>query len=1045
MEQNVHNITKLIWKHALYILSIVVLSVQFVAAKENHNNPSVKRKPSLTWKSLSLMRYRNTLLSERVENVSLTGQVLDEFGEPLPGVSVFVKGTSIGTTTDANGMYKLDVPDGSTIAFSFLGYTTQEIVIGNRSVIDVTMEADIEQLQEVIVVGYGSVEKRDVTGAITSISGNDVNETKESHALSALAGKAAGVDIRFTTNAPGTSPEILIRGRSSLNFSNAPLIVVDGIPVSSELADFNPNDIESIEVLKDASSAAIYGARGANGVVLITTKRGKVGKTQISYDTYYGFSEPFERVPMMNAGQWLALRLEALRTVNERQDGVEPGTLPLPTVEDALFAEQLEAYNAGIDTDWQDLFFQNGIQQNHQVGVLGGNEAIRYNVSANYFQQEGIIKDSEFERFTVRTNLDVNATSKLKLGISQQVAFSNRENRRSGSTINTAFQGLPLARPFEEDGVTPTTDPLGDGAYWNPLNDLVDGAFIDNDKAFNYFANIFATYQFNEHFKYTVNFGPELRFLRENDFRGTLSTSRRGGLNEATKRNRAQTSYTIENLFNYNITFNDVHKLDALFLFSAQDIRQEENDITVRDIPSETQTFNNLGAAGEIRGTGSSLDKERWTSFMARFNYEFMDKYLVTFTGRYDGSSKLAAGNKWGFFPSGSVAWRLNEEGFIQNVQKINDLKLRIGYGTVGRNPIDPFSTQGRLFRTEGSFGDNPAFGFRPGEIANPELEWEVTTTFDVGLDYGLLNNRITGSIDYYNGRTSGLLLRRQIPITSGFGNVLQNVGETENSGIELVLNTTNIQTDNFTWTTSFNFSRNRSKIVKLLDREDDDIGNRWFIGEQLAVHYDQVFDGIWQLDEAEQAESFGREVGQVKLADLNDDGVLNDDDRQIIGFVDPQWTGGLTNTWRYKGLGLTVVALTRQGHTIRSRAIFANNSLVGRSNNVNINYWTPENPSNSYPRPDDDRQGPRDEGTINYFDGSYIRIRNITLSYDFSRALLNAIGLQKLRIYATAQNPFLFRADDRLVDGVDPDVASSGSEWLPSPRTFLLGLNLTL
>ncbi|MEL7160045.1 MAG: TonB-dependent receptor, partial [Bacteroidota bacterium] len=960
---------------------------------------------------------------------------------PLIGATVMEKGTNNGAQTDVNGDFALTVADGNaTLIVSYLGYKTQEIALANRSRIDLQLEPGLAELNEIVVVGYGTANKEDVTGAITSVGGEDVNVTKESNALSALAGKAAGVDVSFTTNAPGTSPSILIRGRSSLDFSNQPLIVVDGIPVSSGLADFNPNDIASIDVLKDASAAAVYGARGANGVILITTKRGRVGKAQVSYDGYYGYAEPFERVQMMNAQQWADLRLEALRTDAERRGN------PAPTLEEGLTSQELEALNAGVDTDWQDFLFQNGKQQSHQLGVSGGTEKTRYNISLNYFEQEGIIAGSEFERLTLRTNLDFNITDKFQVGLSQQIAFSDRENRRHGGLINASFQSLPVLRAFEDDGVTPTTDPLGDGNYWNPLNDLVEGNYIDNDRFFNYFANIFASYRITDNLKYRINIGPELRFQRSNDFRGSLSTTGRGGQNRASKFNQARTSYTIENLLYYDKTFNDSHKFGATLLFSVQEIQNEQNNISVRDIPSETQTFNNLGvAAPENRNVSSSLDKERWTSTMARFNYSFQDKYLIELVGRYDGSSKLAAGNKWGFFPSGSLGWRINREGFLLNSKVINNLKLNFGYGTVGRNPISPYTTQGNLFRTEGSFGDQPAFGFRPGTIANPDLKWEITTTTNVGLDFSLFDYRISGNVNYYVGQTSDLLLSSRLPITSGFGNITRNVGQTENRGIELELETVNIQTDDFSWTTSFNFARNRSKIVQLLDRENDDIGNRWFIGEQLAVHYDRVFAGIWQADEADEANSFGREVGQVKIEDLNGDGNINDDDRRIVGFVDPQWIGGFTSTVRFKGLDFTVAALTRQGHTIRQRALFANNSLVGRNNNVVVDYWTLENPSNSFPRPDANRQGPRDEGVINYYDGSYIRIRNIALGYDFSGLALERLKLQKLRVYVTAQNPFLFRADDRLIDGVDPDVAGNGSEWLPSPRTFLFGLNVTL
>ncbi len=988
---------------------------------------------------------------EEIEQRQINGKVVDSNGVPLAGASVVEKGTVNGAQTDFDGNYSLEVADDEAIlVISYIGFATKEVSVGQQTTINVTLSESTAGLEEVVVVGYGAQRKSDVTGAITSVSGDDVNITKESNALNALAGKAAGVDVSFDSNQPGSSPSILIRGRSSLNFSNQPLFVVDGIPVSGDLSDFNPNDIQSIEILKDASSAAIYGARGANGVVLITTKRGKAGKAQISYESYIGFSEPYENIDLMDSDQWVAMRLESQRAASEQEQGLAAGTLPIPTLADGLEAGQLEAFQAGINTNFQDLIFQNGLQQNHQVGISGGSEKVRYNVSLNYFQQEGIVKNAEYERLTMRTNLDMNVTDKLKVGLSQQISFADRDDLNDGSTLNFIFRNSPLTRPFEEDGVTPTTDPLDDGLIWNPLNDFVGGNYVDNNKTFRYFANIFGTYQFNDHLKYTLNIGPEFRIDRNNDFRGTLSSVNRGGLNTAQKDLRNTTSFTIENLINYNNTFNEVHTLDATFLFSAQDIKDDFTTLAVRDLPSESQTFNNLGDASEVTNRDSSLDTERWTSFMARFNYSYKSKYLFTLTGRYDGSSKLAEGNKWGFFPSGSFAWRVSQEDFLQESQTISNLKLRLGYGTVGRNPIDPFSTLGGLSRTEGSFSDSPAFGFRPNEIANPDLKWEITTTFDAGIDFGFYNNRISGSIDYYVGNTSDLLLERTIPITSGFNSVLQNVGETKNQGIEVVLSTVNVQTEDFTWSTDFNFSRNRSEIVSLLEGQGDDVGNRWFIGEQLSVFYDRVFDGIWQLDETAQAGSFQRVPGDIKLADLNGDGVLNDDDRKIIGYQDPQWIGGLTSNINYKGWDFTVALLTRQGHTIRSQAFGNNNSLFGRYNNVDVNYWTPENPSNSIPRPNANQESPKDAGVLNYFDGSYVRVRNISLGYNFNETFLDKIGLQRLRFYVTAQNPFLFTSSE-LIDGIDPDVANSGPttnfpgrNYLPSPRTFIFGLSTT-
>ncbi|GAB1855482.1 TonB-dependent receptor [Flavobacteriaceae bacterium MHTCC 0001] len=987
-----------------------------------------------------------------VQKISVTGKVSDANGLPLPGVNILEKGTTNGVVTDFDGSFNISVSSSSAVlVFSSLGFGTQEITVGQKTTLNITMEEDTTGLDEVVVVGYGTQKKSDVTGAIASISGADVNITREGNPLNALAGKVSGVDISINSNDPGSSPSILIRGRSSLNFSNEPLLVVDGIPVNGGLGDFNPADIASMEVLKDASSAAIYGARGANGVILITTKRGKVGKARITYDTYYGTSI-FEKIELTNAQQWVDMRLEAFRAATDDDgDGVNPfpvGTTPILTPEQGLENLQLEAYNAGVDTSTQDALFRDAIQLSHQLGISGGSEKVRYAVSFNYFSQEGDRKETGYERFTFRSNLDFDISDRLKLGISQQASFSDQDRK----SLNFVLTQSPLTRLYNDDG-SPTIDPLADGLIWNPINNYIGNNWIDNEKNLRYFANIFATYNFNDNLKYRLNIGPELEVNRRNLFYGSQSSSRQGGLNQARKDTRVRNSYTIENILTYDKVFNDVHALNATLLFSVQDTQNETLGATVEDVPSETQTFNALEDATTVLEARSGLDEESWISYMARFNYGYDDRYLLTLTARRDGSSKLSEGNKWGFFPSGSFAWRIINENFMENTEVFSDLKLRVGYGTVGRNPINPYDTQGVLARTDYSFGGSSAFGYTPEEIANPNLKWEITTTLDVGLDFALFNNRIAGSIDWYQGNTSDLLLRSTLPATSGFDFVLTNVGKTKNTGVEVNLTTRIIAEQDFRWTVDWNFATNKSTIEALNSGQIDDPGNSWFRGQPLAVRYSQVFDGIWQLGEEDAAAVYNRRPGEIRIADLNDDGQLNDLDRRIIGQLDPKWIGGLTSRMSYKNLSLDVSLYTRQGHITEVRTLTQNNSLFGRYNNLNVNYWTPENPSNEFPRPNANQTTPKDSGLLQWRDASFTRIRNITLGYDFNEGLANKMGLQSLRIYATAQNPFLFTKTD--IPGFDPDTANGSPDssinpngranYLPLPTTLILGLNVSL
>ena len=974
------------------------------------------------------------------QDVKISGTILDDQGQPLPGANVFQKGTVNGTQTDFDGKFSLTVSDlNATLTISFIGFTTQEVLVNGQTNFTISLVASAAALDEVVVVGYGTQKKSDVTGAITSVSGKALNETSESNALNALAGKAAGVQISVTNNNPGSSPSILVRGRSSLNFSNEPLLVIDGIPLEGNLSDVNSSDIASIEVLKDASSAAIYGARGANGVILITTKRGKSGKPSFNYSTYYAISNPGEDFDLLNSEQWVAMRLEAVRAAKDQKQGVPVGTNPIPSIESALEPLQLQAFQAGVDTDFQGLAFQSGLQINHQLGVTGGTEKLRYALSANYFKQEGILGPAQFERYSFRTNLDFDLTKKLKIGISQQVGFGLRGDT---DPISAIVQNSPLTPPFNEDG-TPTTDPLSDGLVWNPLNNLDTDNKIDRTKNFRYFANIFASYKIFSDLKYTFSVQPQFETLRRTTFDGKLSAFGRGVRNKASKDISINTSFVIENVLDYKKVFNEVHSLDATFLYSFQNSERDFTTVGVSGLASDSQTFNNLSDGEVVDFRDSFLDTEDWTSFMARFNYAYKGKYLLTLTGRYDGSSKLSQGNKWGFFPSASVAWKISEEDFFKNQTLVSDLKLRFGYGQVGRNPISPFTSFGSLGRTEGSFGGNAAFGFTPLEIANPNLKWEKTKTFNVAIDFALMQNRISGSIDYYNNTTTDLLLNRLLPATSGFQSILQNIGETDGEGVDVTLSTIIINTGDFKWTTDFNYSVNSNTIVELSRGKLDDVGDQRFIGKPLSVFFDRVFDGIWQLDEVAEAASFGRRPGDIKLKDLNNDGVINDDDRRIIGQRDPKWTGGLTSKMEYKGFDLTVVVLTSQGNVTRSRLLQNANTLFGRFNNLNVNFWTPENPSNKFPRPNANQERPLDSQVLNFVDASFTRIRDITLGYTFksNSKVANYLKLENLRLYATAQNPFLFTAED--LDGFDPEVGAS-SNFLPSPKTFLYGINVS-
>jgi len=985
------------------------------------------------------------VLLNYAQSKEVTGIVTDQAtGETIPGVNVVVKGTTNGTVTNIDGKYSINVSKtNATLLFSFVGYAPQEFVYNGQGKLDVVLVTDALTVDEVIVVGYGSQKKSDVTGAVSSVKGSFINETKEANVMAALAGKVAGVDVSLKSGQPGSSPEILIRGRSSLSYSNAPLVVVDGIPTSGGLEDINSEDIKSMEILKDASSAAIYGARGANGVIIITTKRGKKGKPTFTYDAYFGISSPTNKAKVQSADEYVGHLLEKERKNREESDSdranwLTPGSVSLNDidVQDVLTEQQYDAYTSGVDTDFQDEIFRNqSFQQNHRFGVTGGGDVTRYAVSMNYLKQEGTMKTTDYERYTLRTNFDIDVTDRLKISLSQQVGYSESNLLDDTGIVYSMYTGSPLARAYNEDG-TPTLDPLKDGNFRNPINDIYGNQHENLRKTFRYFGNISATYKFTDDLKYILNVGPEFKSSQTGQFNNANTTKRANfGTSLARKENEFETSYTVENILQFNKTFNEIHKLDATLLFSVQESNYEETVAEGQGIPSDSQKYNRLqDSKTENRVIESTNTRTRWESYMARFNYTLNDKYLFTFTGRYDGSSKLSEGNKYEFFPSGSVAWKIGNEDFLANVEALDNLKLRLGYGTVGRNPIDPYSTYGELKAVEGSFDNQEAVSYRPDELPNSELSWEVTTTYNLAVDFALWQNRLNGSIDVYKGKTTDLLLDRLIPITSGYKQVLENVGETENRGIEITLGGDVIRSKDWRWSLDLNFSHNKNEIKKL-SGGGDDVGNKWFVGRPLQVAYDWKYDGVWRLNQLAEAEKYLARPGDARYVDQNGDETLNDDDdRVILGQLDPKWIGGLTSRLSYKNLDFTVVASTRQGHVVKHdlRIQPGNTRRVGLSGD----YWTPENDGAEFPR------YTRNTDAYKTVDASSVRIRNITLGYNFTNEMAHKIGVQKIRMYANVQNPWLFSSFD--FDGFDPDTAGAADSKIPTLRTVIVGLNVT-
>lgn len=962
---------------------------------------------------------------------------------PLPGVNVAVKGTTRGTTTDAEGRWKLSVPDGNvTLVFSSVGFIGKEFELGNQTSVDVKLDADDRTLNEVVVVGYGTQKKSQLTGAISSVSAKEIAELPITNARQALQGRAAGVDVVQNGSRPGAGVTVRIRARRSINASNDPLYVVDGIPLSGGIDDINPNDIVGMEVLKDASATAIYGSRGANGVVIVTTKRGKPGQTVVSLDSYYGLSEPLSLIDVMDGPQFAEYKRESRRAINAY------------TTDAALFEPiELDGITNKRTTDYQSPLLRTGSIQSHQIGVSGGTEKTQFAISGNYFNEIGIIKNQDFSRYTFRINLDHQITKRVKLGISSLGVYS-LQNGEVFNPYGGALQENPLGKPYDDNGNLIFL-PTSDGLRTNPIAEVVPGAQIDLTKRLRMFNSIYGEWNILEGLRYRVNFGPDFTSRRTGRFVGSQTNARRGGDPTAFTFNEDIFNYTLENILTYDKTFKGVHSLNLTALHSIQQDDNQRGQMSVTGVPAETQQYFNLGQATLINGIGTSVSRWTLNSYMARLNYAYNDKYLFTLTGRYDGSSRFGTNTKYGFFPSAALGWNISNEPFLKTVAWVDQLKVRASYGSIGNTAINPYQTQTLLDRSVYAFGSTPAYGYRPGTIGNSDLKWETTTTANIGLDFSLFRGRFSGAIEVYRANTSDLLLQDQLPLTSGFGSVLKNVGRTRTDGLEISVSTVNVESKSgFRWTTDIQWAKNREAIVELFNGKVDDIGNARFIGQPITAYFDFKKIGIWQLGEESQAASFGRRVGEIKVEDNNGrgpdgrltgqpDGRINADDRLIIGSQVPDFTAGMTNRFSYKGLDLSFFLFARVGSTFRSGFHTAFNSLAGRYNNLDINYWTPNNPTNEFPRPNQNQEAPVFQSTLQYFSGTFLKVRNVNLGYTLPESLTSRIKLSSLRLFASAQNPFNFseyRSKYKGIDNESFDIVNQNES--PAIKQFTLGIN---
>ena len=986
-----------------------------------------------------------TMAEQAVQNIQqagvVKGQVTDKNGDAVIGATVKVKNAQTGTVTDFNGNFSLSVQKAGTLVVSYIGYLAKEVAFNPGQTLNISIEEDATALDEVVVVGYGVQKKSDVTGSVTSINKDRLSKLPVTNVLQAVQGAAAGVTISQGSSIPGDAPSALVRGRNSINAGTGPYIVVDGIPISKSggsLNDINPSDIESMEILKDASATAIYGTNGANGVILITTKHGKDGKPSVSYNGYIGIEDFAHKMDFCNGSQ-----------ITQRyKDYVAQN--PGETMYNDFVKNQneAEAQAAGRETDWlYDMVSQTGIIQDHNVTVNGGAEKIKYFISGDYMSQKGVLKGFNYKRYSLRMNIDADVTDYLKIGTNSYIVSHNRDGGRVNFLMAEAMS--PYGKVYEDNGSYCIYPMYTESLFFNPMRDVNQ----DHERRqWNINLNGYADINFGNIWKpldglrYKFNFGYSFVPRRENYYNGAEQNDLNGYgyiFNAETQ------SYTAENILTYAKDFGK-HHFDLTALYASSRKKYHDNTAAASKFINDELLWHNLGGGG-TQTAKSYTDLYTTVSQMGRLNYSYDSRYLFTFTVRRDGSSVFGEDNKYGTFPSVALGWNIANEKFMEKTQGwLNNLKLRLSYGKAGNEAIGVYETLAKMSNAAITMDGQSATALYPSSrMGNSGLGWETTKTFNIGIDFGLLNNRINGNIDFYTSTTTDLLLQRNLPKISGYSNVYMNMGKTANKGLEVTINSKNIVTKDFTWGTNLVWSWNKNEIKDLYGDEKSDIGNRWFIGEPISVIYDYEMVGIWQKDEIERGDHLKwdpqAQPGDVKLRDVNGDGKIDpNDDKTIQGQTTPKWIGGLTNTFTYKNLSLSIFIQTVQGLKRNNSLLAMASDEMGRRNSTTeIGYWTESNPSNEY------RSLSKTSNRWGYgfpCDASFTRIKDITLSYQFPAQITNALRISALTVYASARNLATFTS----WKGWDPESDITQRGWggyennYPMTKSYVFGLNVT-
>ena len=989
---------------------------------------------------LSVVAGAGLTLTAAAQNVR--GGVHGADGQPITGVSVIVEGTTLGTMTDVGGNFAINVPNPRTdvLVFTFLGMQEERVPVNGRTVVNVVMKEDATDLEDIVVIGYGAVKKRDLTGSVASVKAEDIMRTPTSNVMEALQGQVAGFDITRSNGDAGASMNMTLRGNRSINGSNEPLFIIDGMEGSFD--ELNPSDIASVEVLKDASSTAVYGAAGANGVVIITTKNPQKDRFSVNFDAYYGWNVP-SKFPGLNTGdEYIKFRREAARTA---------GTWNSPADDAAIFpAGMYNLIQNNKWVNWSDLITQTGQTQSYNVNSSYATERMSSYFSLGYYNVEGQLPGDELTRYSARAKLDFTPNRVVKYGVNVYSMWSEND-RRYNNVWNRILCTPPVAEPYDENGNVVLYPVAGDTAYLSPLADTADGEYVNNVKTLSVAPQVYVEINPVKGLTFRSVLGGYFRNTKQGLFVGPQSWQGSQTNSYATIPNTLDYNYKWQNILTYNIKVKDDHDFTLTGVTEWTKNRNERASLTANNFDMTSYGYHNVGAATGMPTVSSSFRGSQMMSYVARLNYSYKGKYLLTVSSRWDGASMLAEGNKWDVFPAVAAAWRISDEGFMQNAHAVSNLKLRASYGVTGNAGAAEYATLD--YSRTGIFGFQemsvPFSGYS-SHIANLNLGWEKSYSWNVGLDLGLFNDRLNLTADWYRTVTKDILYERSLPYelggyASSAFTMWDNIGETLNSGVEVTLNSRNFIGPKFKWNTTITFAANHEEVLKTTSETPLQYGDYWLIpGQPIHTYYGHKYAGIWGTAEEAEAAKYGQKPGDVHIAENGEPNyVLNNDDYYVLGSATPRWTASMLNTFSFFNFDVSVLLIARWDYTI-------NYGITGwyRADGLNpsptvCDYWTPENQSGRYPRPNMNQSGQANyQQWIDFYDGSYLKIKTLSLGYTVPKKALAKAKIEKLRVYFTADNPFIFTRS-KYIKNYDPEKGGN-DDYAPLSRQFVFGVNFS-